>query len=219
MPADPDDPRGRRAGRPPDPAQRRAPLDGDDPRAADGPPARPDGRRPEAGRAGRAEAPIPSFALDWFLDRELQGYGSFIGRFAAAANLPLGQREAAEQAVLTDLEESWYVIARIVIPNVVEVRRSIDRATVTWNAARVLAAAQLHRLERGALPAGLPVLAPTLGELPVDPFDPTGANLRLVVRSDELRCYSIGEDGVDDGGQSEHGKPDIGLVCRLPAAD
>jgi hypothetical protein len=43
-------------------------------------------------------------------------------------------------------------------------------------------------------------------QVPTDPFD--GRPLRYVVKDDEYLVYSIGTDGVDDGGQGDV-NPDI----------
>ncbi len=54
----------------------------------------------------------------------------------------------------------------------------------------------------GKLPEKLDELVPTfLPSVPMDPYD--GKPLRYVVRQDEYVVYSIGKNGVDDGGVRE----------------
>jgi hypothetical protein len=67
------------------------------------------------------------------------------------------------------------------------------------------------RLDHGKLPSGLDELVPKyLESIPADPFD--GKPLRLAVKEDRRIIYSVGPDGVDDGGVDIHGKEGKGDV-------
>ena len=69
-------------------------------------------------------------------------------------------------------------------------------------AARVALAAERHRGDTGRLPSDLAELVPRyLSWIPIDPFD--GAPLKLALKDDGLIIYSVGQDGVDDGGSVE----------------
>ncbi|MFI4916577.1 MAG: hypothetical protein ACIAS6_08745 [Phycisphaerales bacterium JB060] len=73
----------------------------------------------------------------------------------------------------------------------------------TRDARRLALAIEVHRREHGALPAALDALVPgVLAEMPRDPHAEDG---RYVYRRDETNpfayvLYSVGPDGVDDGG-------------------
>jgi hypothetical protein len=75
-------------------------------------------------------------------------------------------------------------------------------------------AAKRYRMAHGEYPATWELLTPEfLPSVPSDPID--GQPLRLVVEKEGLLLYSVGADGVDDGGQDpqEIDHPDI--VVRL----
>jgi uncharacterized membrane protein SirB2 len=58
-----------------------------------------------------------------------------------------------------------------------------------------------YRVDHGTLPTRLSELVPNyLDAVPIDPFD--GKPLRLIVKNDRSIIYSIGPDGVDNGGES-----------------
>lgn len=59
----------------------------------------------------------------------------------------------------------------------------------------------LYRQDHGELPAMLGALTPTyLGTLPADPFRAEGGTFGYLPHADEPRLYTVGPDGVDDGG-------------------
>lgn len=69
------------------------------------------------------------------------------------------------------------------------------RATVTALALR------LYELEHGARPEALAALVPEyLPALPADPFSAGGAPLGYLPHADEPLLYSVGKNGLDDGG-------------------
>jgi hypothetical protein len=64
--------------------------------------------------------------------------------------------------------------------------------------------ARAYLLERGHLPSGLAYLVP--GYVPAAPSDPFGTGpLKSKLQGDTLLIYSIGPDGVDDGGKAIEG--------------
>jgi hypothetical protein len=64
---------------------------------------------------------------------------------------------------------------------------------------QVLLALERHRRAKGAWPAKLEALTPTLLKaVPLDPFD--GKPLRYRATADGVIVYSVGPDGSDDGG-------------------
>ncbi|MCR9119854.1 MAG: general secretion pathway protein GspG, partial [bacterium] len=68
-------------------------------------------------------------------------------------------------------------------------------------------AIELYRREHGKLPAELSDLVPDfLDEVPIDPF--TGDPLIYRVDEDAIVIYSVGRNGVDDGGVvNKEGEP------------
>jgi hypothetical protein len=78
-------------------------------------------------------------------------------------------------------------------------------------------ALRLHQLETGNLPATLDDLveAGILESVPIDPWHPTGKPLRYLRKGETVTVYSLGENGIDDGGNIERGirggRPDIGF--------
>jgi hypothetical protein len=73
------------------------------------------------------------------------------------------------------------------------------RGVATNRAADAALACERYRLEHGSLPEKLEQLVPEfLPEEPIDPY--TGEPLRYIVRDDEYLVYSVGSNGVDEGG-------------------
>ena len=71
-------------------------------------------------------------------------------------------------------------------------------ATVELGLMRTACALEKHRLETGAYPATLDAI-PT--EIATDPM--TGDPFRYRITRDAFLLYSVGPDGVDDGGETE----------------
>lgn len=158
----------------------------------------------------------------WWVSRELRVYDDFMERTVAAMELPYAGRGAASEALNAELERSWSIFAKLAVPNFVEAQASIDEVHVLTDVVRVLAAARLARLEEGAYPATIELLAPRLGgSAPADPFAPSGGPLRYAVEGAEVRCWSVYRNGSDEGGKhraealrKEDG--DLVLVARAP---
>ncbi|CAN5868438.1 hypothetical protein BH11VER1_BH11VER1_37050 [soil metagenome] len=85
--------------------------------------------------------------------------------------------------------------------------------------AEIMLALRRHELEQGKIPDTLEDLVPKyLAAVPIDPFD--GAPLRWNAKTKMI--YSVGEDGIDEGGkidftlrnsgQTFHSKPDVSMA-------
>jgi hypothetical protein len=89
------------------------------------------------------------------------------------------------------------------------------RGEVDQHATDIAIAAERHRRRQGSQPADLDALVPTfLPMVPRDPFD--GQPMRFRMQGEELLIYSVGVNGIDDGGLmtvDARGEPDI--VIRL----
>lgn len=77
-------------------------------------------------------------------------------------------------------------------------------------AAQLAAAASLYRAQRGSFPATLEDLAAVLPDPPRDPF--TGTPYRYRREGEGFVIYSVGRNGVDDGGATE--PPEVDMVFR-----
>jgi hypothetical protein len=67
--------------------------------------------------------------------------------------------------------------------------------------AQLAVAMTRYRLDHGQLPRQLAALVPNyLDEIPIDPFN--GQSLRLTTRNGEWIIYSVGANGIDNGGKS-----------------
>jgi hypothetical protein len=92
---------------------------------------------------------------------------------------------------------------------------SICRAQAEQATTRSAIAIERYRRVHGEAPEKLDQLVPEfLDQPPVDPFD--GAPLRYRVDAGGYKVYSIGPDGIDQGGESgaEGQSPDI--VFQVP---
>jgi hypothetical protein len=111
------------------------------------------------------------------------------------------------------------MIARILLP-----RRFPLSIAVTWeqakqNALITMLSLRLYQLETGQLPDKLDELvdAEILESVPIDPWHPTGKPLLYRHKDNTAVAYSLGDNGVDDGGDlnTADGKlPDIGFAIE-----
>jgi hypothetical protein len=80
------------------------------------------------------------------------------------------------------------------------------RSLAFLRSAIVALALERHRLEHGAYPDKLEGLVPTyLKSIPLDPYD--GQPLRYRRLADGVVVYSVGLDGIDDGGAIDRDRP------------
>jgi hypothetical protein len=117
----------------------------------------------------------------------------------------LGMNQPGTNWLRDELDDEFPVI---VVDSVLELSRSFDRL-LTMEAARHMAitsiALKRYQLRHAKLPADLNALVPEfLPQVPRDPVD--GHPLRYQVTSDNsFLLYSIGKDGVDNGGDPSPG--------------
>jgi hypothetical protein len=156
--------------------------------------------------------------------RELEGYEYFLGREIEISRMPLERREAARQAMEQELEDSYYVVARIAIPNLSALRARFRVLEAQGRITRVLAAAHLVRLDTGSFPAKVQDLAKLLSTQGLsDPCaDLTTTPLCYRVEGKQVLCWTVGENGQDDGGPTRdkarsEGDDDVGLETTAPA--
>jgi hypothetical protein len=130
----------------------------------------------------------------------------------AAMDLAQDNTRAVTTAPLAD----WrYPFSKLAVPSLEACLDAIGRGTARCEAGRAAIAVERFRLANGRLPKTLGELVPGfLPRWPVDPFD--GAALRWSVAGDEYRVYSIGVDGIDQGGLAGEQGAGGDLVFRVP---
>jgi hypothetical protein len=93
-----------------------------------------------------------------------------------------------------------YTLLTTLMPALGSAVRAFDRIDTTRDGMIAVVALERYRLAHGEYPASLGVLVPSV--LPGLPFDPVdGQPLRYVRTASGYALYSIGRDGVDDGGK------------------
>ena len=111
-------------------------------------------------------------------------------------------------------------IGAIFFPSMLKALAAATRAETTESCARVAVAMTRYRLDHGAPPTKLDQLVPAyLDTVPIDPYD--GNPLRLNAVGGALVIYSIGPDGMDNGGvpiDERTGQGDIIFTLRPAAA-
>ncbi|MFM7249400.1 MAG: hypothetical protein ACKO5R_05840 [Planctomycetaceae bacterium] len=182
-----------------------------------------------------ATAPTPfSLGVVWrvfLLPADVAGYRERLGQFRLLAETPIdhargwpGTRDSVDgvDAALRRAGGDG-ALSRQVMPAMEAVFRARHTAVVRHRAAEVLVAATRERLATGTLPAAVDALVPA--RLPAVPRDPFAgdAPLRTRVTAGEWAVWSVGPNGIDDGGPQtaaaerlENGD-DVGLTMRAVA--
>lgn len=138
-----------------------------------------------------------------------------------AAKLPEEKQDAElgriNQAFLASLTRTS--LTGLFAPAVLHWNRSLRRGDAQLRAAAVALALERFRRRHGRWPDSLRALTPEfLDKVPADPFD--GKPLRYRVSNSGVVVYSIGENGLDDGGlfsrDQPHRSPDVGFQLWNP---
>ena len=109
------------------------------------------------------------------------------------------------------------LLTSILIPSLSKAFETLARGEAGDACAQTAVAMTRFRLDHGTLPSHLADLVPTyLDAVPIDPFD--GHPLRLAIRNGQWIIYSVGPDGVDDGGvEMVNGKGDVIFTLKSSA--
>ena len=129
----------------------------------------------------------------------------------------MGDAHVKAGEVLNSRIANWtYPITKSWIPSLQPFVDAIGCGTARRDLARTAVAIERFRLAHGRPPGTLGELVPELlRAVPNDPFD--GAPLRWVSTADGYRVYSVGPDGIDQGGDvEESGTPSGDIVFRVP---
>ncbi len=125
------------------------------------------------------------------------GYIRTMDAFIAGANAPA---LAQKPVPLPAAAPGFLGIYNLMYPSVEEALFSEHRRRAVENLLLLRLALRAYRVQNGAYPAQLSALAPgILKQLPVDPFG-AGEPLRYRVAGDSYLAWSIGPDGIDNGG-------------------
>jgi hypothetical protein len=103
------------------------------------------------------------------VNREWNQYSYYYGRFLKISQLALDKQEAAFHEVQTELQESYTLIAKAVIPNLFEAFKHVREGNILRDLNLLGAAAHLYRKENGGWPKKTEALKAYLeGKVPMD---------------------------------------------------
>jgi hypothetical protein len=118
----------------------------------------------------------------------------------AAAKAPVEKQKQAFDQVDKETRQSKSITVRLFMPAVTKVSEANRRQQANMRSALVGMAVERYRLKNGHYPESLDAVckAGLLTAIPTDPY--SGQPLRYKVLPDGVVIYSVGFDGVDDGG-------------------
>jgi hypothetical protein len=124
-----------------------------------------------------------------------------------AAKLPAHEQKEAFDKVEKATRSSSAIPVRLLAPALAKVSQAYRRAQANMRSALAVLAIERYRLEHGAWPDSLAdvVKAGLLDAVPLDPID--GQPLRYKRLADGVVVYSVGMDGVDNGGMINRENP------------
>jgi hypothetical protein len=150
-------------------------------------------------------------ALGWngyrtrvWIERDELFYLQVLNDYIAGLERPLADRVPAARAVARRVETMprYYILCRLLLPALGTAVEKDVQGIATLNVARTALAVQRHRLAHGKLPERLGDLVPAyLDAVPVDSFDVQP--LRFKPLAAGFVVYSVGRDGVDNGGRAK----------------
>ena len=155
----------------------------------------------------------------FLLPYDLAGYRAVMGEELLHCTTDAGDRSwPVSHRRLEDLaarikERPPGIFTELITPALQGFAEAVTRSQARRKVVAALIAATRHRLETGSLPGSLTALVPgQLAAMPQDPFIGTSRAeeepLRFVAGSDWLTVYSVGVNGVDDGGPRDEAEGD-----------
>jgi hypothetical protein len=158
--------------------------------------------RPLSSGAG----PEGAFFRVFFLDPD-----AYVGLMENLQNLSIQPYYKVRDQLpdLHNVKSGHGLFTSILAPSLSRAFDTLARVEAIDACAQVAVAMTRYRLDHGTLPSHLDDLIPAyLAAVPMDPFD--GHPLRLAIRNGNWIIYSIGPDGIDDGGaEMQQGKGDV----------
>lgn len=145
----------------------------------------------------------PLARLSGFWQRDLRFGIDALSTNIAWARLPDPQRVHATtnwSAIIAQAKSGYYIMTGMLLPAMEKfIARDVNHRAQARTALVALAIERFRLANNGKLPSELPSLIPAyLEKVPIDPFD--GQPLRYKRTDKGYMVYSIGPDGVDDGG-------------------
>ena len=143
----------------------------------------------------------------WQMHRQRPILMDLMNRMVENARLPAHAQRAKEEGLdreITRIRSSSPILL-LLLPHI-NVPEAFRRKTAYVAAMRGLIAVERYRMRHGRWPARLADVVPEfLDRLPTDPLD--GKPLKMARTSDGVVVYSVGIDGVDDGGKLDRKSP------------
>lgn len=159
---------------------------------------------------------------DWFtFGNRTRGVEYVTLLIEGSDDLPRLLTEARTMAGSVSAVDPRSMFARITLPSLTRAIELHARLIAQTRCLLTALAAERFRMATGRFPESLNELTPDyLDEVPLDPFD--GKTLRLVQTDEGIVIYSIGENGLDDGGRLVREQtpgprmPDVGFRLLHP---
>jgi hypothetical protein len=172
-----------------------------------------------SGRAGTAWSRSSGLILwlTWLQD-DVGTYRELMQRVHESSQRPYHEFAAELQA---KVGKRYGLLTSLLVPSMLASLRNVAETQALRSAVGVAIAATRYRVDHGDYPPSADRLVPEyLDAIPLDPFN--GQPLRFKKTSDgSVVIYSVGSDGVDDGGQVEKPRDgkhpaDVGIILTLP---
>ncbi|MHC4179301.1 MAG: hypothetical protein ACYSWU_17450 [Planctomycetota bacterium] len=175
-----------------------------------------------AGMGSSDSSGIPFWGL--LRSANLSVYLKYMNRMVAATKRPLPQARREAEQIGSDVQSATggspftspgHIMTSLLVPAIDAFVDAAARMAASSRATDAVIAVERFRRTTGRLSENLDELVPELlPGMPIDPFH--RQPLRYVVKDDEYVIYSVGRDGVDDGGQgNEQGEPDLVFPVQL----
>ena len=144
----------------------------------------------------------------WQIRRQQPVMMDMMNRLVENARLPSHEQIAGEKEIDREIKGSRMAgsIVGMFLPATSKVSEACRRKTAWVASMRGLIAVERFRMKHGKWPAKLGDVVPEfLERVPTDPFDGTPIKMAKVI--DGVIVYSVGLDGVDDGGKLNRKSP------------
>ncbi|MBL7224427.1 MAG: hypothetical protein ISS72_11285 [Candidatus Brocadiae bacterium] len=181
-------------------------------------------KRGELGALGIGDAPFLRVAPRAYFKSDMVAYIDLMNEYTATARLPYPQsliQAGAAGKTIAERIPRYFIISRMILPALGRVFIEGQNHMARLDSARLGLAALRYRAQKGKLPDTLDALAPDFVKaVPVDPFN--GKPLLYRTTPQGFTVYSLGENGKDDGGQTERvgGRlVDVGFRVLWPKAE
>jgi hypothetical protein len=155
-------------------------------------------------------------------NQDLLLYLEFLTSMVDASERSWSDTRAAELVIDTKVKEIassqtarlQHVLTMLVLPALRQASRAGMRCEAKQHLTDIAIAIERYRLKHARLPESLDVLmADYLEKVPLDPFD--DGPMRFKSADGVILIYSVGADGIDNGGVEDAGKAEPDIVIRI----